>query len=153
VLAFIVARRTREIGIRIALGAQQGAVVRLVMREMLVVILLGLAAGVTAAYLCGSYVETQLFGVKAGDLLVFAVSVTTLLAAALVASFAPAWRASRISPTRALRYDSPPKFSDRTLHATAQDSLGPSPVCSVQRHSGTGQGRGHGAPLPAAAGA
>jgi predicted permease len=105
VLAFIVTRRTREIGIRIALGAQQGTVVRLVMREMLVVILLGLAAGVTAAYLCGSYVETQLFGVKAGDLLVFAVSVTTLLAAALVASFAPAWRASRISPTRALRYE------------------------------------------------
>jgi predicted permease len=105
VLAFIVARRTREIGIRIALGAQQGAVVRLVMREMLVVILLGLTAGVTVAYLCGSYVETQLFGVKAGDRLVFAVCVVTLLAAALLASFAPAWRASRISPVRALRYE------------------------------------------------
>ena len=105
VLAFIVARRTREIGIRIALGARQGTVVRLVMREMLAVILIGLAAGVTVAYMSGSYVETQLFGVKAGDWPVFALSVTTLLAAAIVAAFVPAWRASRISPVRALRYE------------------------------------------------
>ena len=105
VLAFIVARRTREIGIRIALGARQGTVVRLVMREMLAVILIGLAAGVTVAYVSGSYVEMQLFGVKAGDWPVFALSVATLLAAAIVASFVPAWRASRISPVRALRYE------------------------------------------------
>jgi predicted permease len=105
VLAFIVARRTREIGIRIALGARQSTVVRLVMREMLTVILLGLAAGVTAAHLSGSYVETQLFGVKAADWPVFALSVATLLTAAAVASFLPAWRASRISPVRALRYE------------------------------------------------
>jgi predicted permease len=105
VLAFIVARRTREIGIRIALGARQGTVVRLVMREMLAVILIGLAAGVAVAYMSGSYVETQLFGVKAGDWPVFALSVTMLLAAAIVAAFVPAWRASRISPVRALRYE------------------------------------------------
>jgi predicted permease len=105
VLAFIVARRTREIGIRMALGARQGTVVRLVMGEMLLVILLGLAVGVTAAYLCGSYVETQLFGVKAGDWPVFAISVAALVGAALMASFVPAWRASRISPIRALRYE------------------------------------------------
>jgi putative ABC transport system permease protein len=105
VLAFIVGRRTREIGIRIALGARRGTVIGLVMREMLAVILLGLAAGATAAYMSGSYVETQLFGVKAADWPVFAVSVATLLAAAAAASFAPAWRASRISPMRALRYE------------------------------------------------
>jgi ABC-type antimicrobial peptide transport system permease subunit len=105
VLAFIVGRRTREIGIRIALGARQGTVIGLVMREMLAVILLGLAAGATAAYMSGSYVETQLFGVKAADWPVFAVSVATLLAAAAAASFVPAWRASRISPVRALRYE------------------------------------------------
>jgi len=105
VLAFIVTRRTREIGIRIALGAKQGSVVRLVMREMLGVIVLGLAAGVTAAYLSGSYVETHLFGVRASDWPVFALGVVTVLAAALVASFAPAWRASRISPVTALRVD------------------------------------------------
>lgn len=105
VLAFIVARRTREIGIRIALGARRGRVIRLVMGEMLAVILLGLAAGVTAAYLTGSYVETQLFGVRAGDWPVFGLSVAILLAAAVAASFLPAWRASRISPVRALRYE------------------------------------------------
>jgi ABC-type antimicrobial peptide transport system permease subunit len=105
VLAFVVTRRTREIGIRMALGAGQGTVIRLVMGEMLGVILLGLTAGVAAAYLCGSYVETQLFGVKAMDAAVFAASFATLLTAALVASLAPAWRASRISPVRALRYE------------------------------------------------
>jgi predicted permease len=105
VLAFVVTRRTCEIGIRMALGAGQGTVVRLVMREMLGVILLGLAAGAAAAYLCGSYVETQLFGVKAVDVPVFAISIATLLAAALAASFMPARRASHISPMRALRYE------------------------------------------------
>jgi ABC-type antimicrobial peptide transport system permease subunit len=105
VLAFIVTRRTREIGIRIALGARQGSVVRLVMREMLGVILLGLVAGATTAYFSGKYVETHLFGVSAGDWPVFVVSVAILLAAALAASFVPAWRASRISPLRALRFE------------------------------------------------
>ena len=105
VLAFIVARRTREIGIRIALGARRSGVIRLVMREMLVVILLGLAAGVTVAYMSGSYVETQLFGVNARDWVVFVTSVATLLGAAALASFVPAWRASRISPVRAIRYE------------------------------------------------
>ena len=105
VLAFIVTRRTREIGIRIALGAKQGSVVRLVMREMLGVIVLGLAAGAIMAYFAGKYVETHLFGVNAGDWFVFAASVVTLLAAALLASFVPAWRASRISPVRALRFE------------------------------------------------
>jgi predicted permease len=105
VLAFIVARRTREIGIRIALGARQGMVIRLVMREMLTVVLIGVAAGAAVAYLSGNYVETQLFGVNAKDWPVFTLSVVTLLAAAAAASFAPAWRASRISPVRALRYE------------------------------------------------
>jgi predicted permease len=103
VLAFVVARRTREIGIRMALGARRGAVVQLVVREMLGVILIGLVAGVAAAYLSGSFVETQLFGVKAADWQVFAASVATLLAAALAGTLAPAWRASRISPVQALR--------------------------------------------------
>jgi predicted permease len=105
VLAFVVTRRTREIGIRMALGASQGTVVRLIVREMLAVILFGLAAGVVAAYVCGRYVETQLFGVKSMDAPVFAISVATLLTASLIASFLPAWRASRISPVRSLRYE------------------------------------------------
>ena len=105
VLAFVVTRRTREIGIRMALGAPQRAVLQLVMREMAAVVVFGLAAGAITAYLTGSYIETQLFGVNAGDGLVFGVSIAILLTAALAASFLPAWRASRISPIRALRYE------------------------------------------------
>jgi putative ABC transport system permease protein len=75
------------------------------MREMLAVIVFGLAAGAITAYLTGSYIEAQLFGVKAGDGPVFAISIGILLTSALAASFLPAWRASRISPIRALRYE------------------------------------------------
>jgi predicted permease len=105
VLAFVVARRTHEIGIRVALGAKRGRVVRMVLREALAAILVGLAAGITAAMLCGRYVESQLFGVKAGDRLVFLLSVAVLLAVSLTAALVPAWRASRIDPHRALRYE------------------------------------------------
>ena len=105
VLAFIVARRTREIGIRVALGARRAGVIHLVVREMLVMIVVGLAAGATAAYLAGSYVETQLFGVRAAEWSVFAAGVLALLTAALVASFLPALRASRIHPMHALRHE------------------------------------------------
>jgi predicted permease len=105
VLTFVVARRTREIGIRIALGARQAAVVGLVMNEMLATIVFGLAVGTVGAYVCGRYVEAQLFGVKFDNWLVFAVSIAILLAAALAASLVPAARASRISPVQALRYE------------------------------------------------
>jgi len=105
VLAFVVARRTREIGIRMALGAEQGRVIRLVMGEMLLVILLGISGGVAAGLLCGKLVETQLFGVQAADPPVYVISVATLLAASFAAAFLPARRASRIDPLRALRYE------------------------------------------------
>ena len=102
---FAVARRSHEIGIRMALGAEQGRVIRLVMSEMLLVIVCGIAAGVVTGIACGRYVETQLFGVKAGDVAVYAISASVLLTAALAAAFVPAWRASRIDPMRALRHD------------------------------------------------
>jgi predicted permease len=105
VLAFVVARRTREIGIRMALGAERGSVIRLVLREMLLVILVGTAAGVATGIFCGRFVERQLFGVRAADPPVYAISVAVLLAAALAAAFLPARRASRIDPVRALRYE------------------------------------------------
>jgi ABC-type antimicrobial peptide transport system permease subunit len=105
VLAFIVVRRTREIGIRVALGAARSGIVRLVVREMLAMILVGVIAGAAVAYMAGSYVETQLFGVKAADWSVFAVGVFALLTAALIASFLPALRAARIHPMRALRHE------------------------------------------------
>ena len=105
VLTFVVTRRTREIGIRMALGAGQRTVVRLVMQEMLAVILIGLAAGVASAYLLASYVQTQLFGIQPLDPPVFMIGAAVLLAASLAASMVPAWRASRISPVKALRYE------------------------------------------------
>jgi predicted permease len=105
VLSFVVARRTREIGIRIALGADKGRVIRLVMMEMLPVIVLGIAAGVIAGLLCGRFVESQLFGVKAADPLVLATSGAILLAASMLAAFIPAWRASRIDPMASLRHE------------------------------------------------
>jgi ABC-type antimicrobial peptide transport system permease subunit len=105
VLAFVVTRRTREIGIRVALGARQASVIRLVLREILLVISAGIVAGIVAGILAGSYVESQLFGVKASDPAVFAISVIALLAASLAAGFVPAWRASCIDPMRALRHE------------------------------------------------
>jgi len=105
VLSFVVARRTREIGIRIALGADKGRVIRLIIREMLPVILIGLAAGVITGLLCGRFVESQLFGVKAADPLVFAIGVAVLLTASMLAAFIPAWRAARIDPMASLRHD------------------------------------------------
>ena len=105
VLSFVVARRTREIGIRIALGADKGRVIRLIMMEMLLVILYGIAAGVITGRLCGRFVESQLFGVKAADPLVFAISVAVLLTASMLAAFIPAWRASRIDPMASLRHE------------------------------------------------
>ena len=105
VLAFVVARRTRELGIRMALGAERGSVVRLVMWEILPVVIVGIATGAASALLCGRYVETQLFGVKAAEPAVFLVSVGALLLVSMSAAFVPAWRASRIDPIRALRYE------------------------------------------------
>jgi predicted permease len=105
VLAYVVVRRTREIGIRMALGAARRNVIRLVLGEMAVLFVAGVSAGVAAALAGGRYVESQLFGVKAGDPAVFAASALALLAASLAAGFLPAWRASRIDPIRALRHE------------------------------------------------
>jgi predicted permease len=103
VLAFEVTKRTREIGIRMALGARRGEIIRLVAREMVVVVLAGLLAGMIAAYASGRYIQSQLFGLEADDPLVFVVAAVSLAAASAVATLAPALRASRIDPMRALR--------------------------------------------------
>ncbi len=105
VLAFVVVRRTREIGIRVALGAERPAVLRLVFAEVVPVVLAGLVVGTVAAVVSARYVESQLFGVKANDPLVFAAAVALLLPAAVGAAFLPAWRAARIDPLSALRHE------------------------------------------------
>ncbi|HVT91966.1 MAG TPA: ABC transporter permease [Bryobacteraceae bacterium] len=105
VMAFVVARRTKEMGVRIALGAQSGAVLWLVMQEVLVLLAIGLAIGVPAAIGLGKLVSTQLYGIKASDPFIAGLSVVTLVVVASAAGFIPAFRASRIDPILALRYE------------------------------------------------
>ena len=105
VMAFVVARRTREIGLRMALGARQGSVVWMVMREVLVLLGIGLAIGVPSAFLLSKYVSSQLFGVQAADAWTAAVALSILVFVAAVAGLIPARRASTIDPIKALRYE------------------------------------------------
>jgi predicted permease len=105
VMAHSVTRRTREIGIRIALGAQSGRIRGMVLREMLWILGIGLAVGVPAAFFLARLTESQLFGVKANDWAVIAGATVALAATAVVAAYVPARRASRVNPLRALRYE------------------------------------------------
>ncbi len=103
VTAFSVARRTPEIGVRMALGAQRGAVQWLVLRQSLFMTLLGILAGVPAALLLSRLVETFLYGVKPNDVPSIAGAVIVMSAVAALAAWIPARRASRIDPMAALR--------------------------------------------------
>jgi predicted permease len=105
VMAHSVARRTREIGIRIALGAQAGRIRGMVLREMLWILGVGLGTGVPAAFLLARYTESQLFGVKANDPIVIVGAAMALAATAALAAYLPARRASRVNPISALRYE------------------------------------------------
>jgi len=104
-LAYTVARRTNEIGIRMALGAQASAVLRVILRDVLRVLVLGLAAGVAAALAVGQLVASLLFGLKPTDLSTIALAVLVLSAATLAAGYIPARRASRVDPATALRFE------------------------------------------------
>ncbi|MBX5495687.1 MAG: ABC transporter permease, partial [Bryobacteraceae bacterium] len=105
VMAFVVAGRTKEIGVRMALGAQQSSVVWLVMREVLLLLAGGLVIGIPAAYLVSRYVSSQLFNVQPADPLSASAAVAILTLVALGAGFLPAKRASGIDPMQALRYE------------------------------------------------
>jgi predicted permease len=105
VMAFVVARRTKELGVRIALGAQPGQVLWLVMREVLLLLGVGLAVGVPAAIGLGQYVSAQLYGIKANDPWLALGTVGVLGLVSAVAGLIPARRASRIDPILALRFE------------------------------------------------
>jgi predicted permease len=105
VMAFVVVRRKKELGIRLALGAQPGYVIWLVMKEVLLLLAIGLAIGIPAAIAAGRYVSAQLYGIQPNDPLV-AISTTVLLAVvSAAAGLIPAHRASRIDPILALRHE------------------------------------------------
>jgi ABC-type antimicrobial peptide transport system permease subunit len=102
-LAYTVAQRLREFGIRMALGARAGNVVRLVLSRGLVLVGIGIALGVLGAVIAGYLIRGFLFGGSALDPLVFAVVPILLIAVALVASVVPAWRAATADPMASLR--------------------------------------------------
>jgi macrolide transport system ATP-binding/permease protein len=103
VAAYAVARRTSEIGIRMAMGAGRGNVVGMVLRETMLQAAVGLAIGIPVALLCVRYVQSQLYSVAGRDLGVLALAIVTLSVSAFAAGLIPARRAASIDPVKALR--------------------------------------------------
>lgn len=105
VLAYVVVQRTREIGIRLALGAATGHVRSLVFKEVGWMVLAGVVVGLPLAYGLARLSESLLFGVKAGDAMVYLASLTVIAVVACIACYVPSRRATRIDPILALRYE------------------------------------------------
>jgi predicted permease len=105
VMAFVVARRRKELGIRIAIGAGRGLVLWLVMKEVVVLLAIGLAIGVPAGIGLGRYVSSQLYGIQPNDPWIAGSTVLLLAVVSAAAGLIPAHKASRIDPILALRYE------------------------------------------------
>ena len=101
--AYTVTQRTNEIGIRMALGADRGRVIRLVLRGAFTRVAIGLALGMPLAVGAGRWISAQLYGVSFWDPLALGLAAISLAASGLFATVIPAGRATTISPTRALR--------------------------------------------------
>ena len=105
VMAYTVTRRTREIGIRMALGASGGGVIRMLVSEVLLLAGIGIAVGVPAAWMLGKMVESQLYGVQARDVTTIAAAAAMIAVIAALAGYGPGRRAVRIHPMEALRWE------------------------------------------------
>jgi len=105
VMSYAVSLRTREIGIRVALGAERRTVLFMVLKEVAVLALLGIVLGLPSGYGLGRLVESQLYGLTARDPLTFAVATAVLVVSAALAGYVPAARATRVDPLVALRYE------------------------------------------------
>jgi putative ABC transport system permease protein len=104
-MAYSVSRRTREIGVRVALGARSGDVMAMVLGQGLRTVLLGVVIGVAGSLAVTRAIQSLLFGVSATDPLTFAAMILLLISAALLACYIPARRAAKIDPIVALRYE------------------------------------------------
>ena len=103
VISYIVAQRTGEIGVRLAMGAEPRTVARMILRQGGLVTMLGIVAGLIAALAGSQLIRTLLYGVSPRDPIVFSLTTVALLVVALLACWLPARRASRLSPLQALR--------------------------------------------------
>jgi len=105
VMAYAVARRTREIGIRMAIGAEQTDVLWLVMKDVLTMLAIGVAVALPVAWLLSQFVRSQLYGIQPSDPFSVVVAVLTIACVGVLAGYLPARRAMRVDPMRALRYE------------------------------------------------
>ena len=105
VLSYVVSQRTKELGIRMALGAQRDAVLKLVLRQGAVIVAIGVASGIAGAVALTRYLEGTLYGVTALDVTTFAVVALVFAAVSMAAAYLPARRATAINPLVALRHD------------------------------------------------
>jgi predicted lysophospholipase L1 biosynthesis ABC-type transport system permease subunit len=104
-VSYNVARRTSEIGIRMALGAHRGRVVRMILKQVMTLAAVGLAIGVPVAFATSKLVASFLYGLKPNDPIALTAAVAILICAAVLVGYAPARRASRIDPMVALRHE------------------------------------------------
>jgi putative ABC transport system permease protein len=105
VIAYSVTQRTREIGIRMALGAQRTQMFGMVLRQSMTLVIVGIAIGFLVALAAMRLMATLLYGVGAHDILTYAIVIFLLAAAALLASYIPSRRAMKVDPMVALRYE------------------------------------------------